>query len=167
MFAAVRGLTPAQAAFRPGPGEWNIPENLEHIVLAEYSGVSKIWAAIERIREGTPVFTGEHTNKGLSIEEIIARTWKPQEAAPLIATPHVGGTLRYWVEFFRACQVVLERTKAELEGLDPEAVVFSHFLCGPLDARQRFDFLRFHTDRHTEQNERIQAASGFPDNVFR
>lgn len=162
MCAAVSGLTPAQAAFRPAPGEWSILENLEHIVLAEYSGVSKIWAAIEGVRTGAPLFTGEHTNKGLSIEEIVSRTWKPKETAPPIATPHVGGTLRYWVEFLRACQPLLEKTEAELEGLDPEAVVFPHFLCGPLDARQRFDFLRFHTDRHTEQIERIKAAPGFP-----
>ena len=162
MIRAVEGISPTQATFRPAPDEWNILENLEHIALAEYSGVSKIWAAIEGVRLGTPVFTGEHTNRGLGIEEIIARTWKPKEAAPPIATPHVGGTLRYWIEFLRACQTVLEKTEGELTGLAPETVVFPHFLCGPLDAKQRFDFLSFHTDRHTAQIGRIKAAPGFP-----
>ena len=126
MCQAVRGLSPAQAAFRPTPGWWNNLKNLECIVLAKYSGVSKIRASIE----------------GLSSEEMLARTWKPKEAAPPIATPHVGGTLRYRVEFLRACQPLLEKTEAQLGDLDPEGVVFPRFLCG--------------------QIERIKTAQGFP-----
>ncbi len=85
-------------------------------MLAEYSGMSKIRAAIE----------------GLRIEEMITRTGKPKEAAPPIATPHVGGTLRYRVDFLRACQPLLEKTEGEPGGLDPEGVVFPRFLCGKL-----------------------------------
>src|SRR5579863_2257481 len=87
LLATVANLTPEQAAFKPAPEEWSTLENVEHLVLAEFSGVSKIWQAADSFREGAPVFTGEHTNHGLSIDEVVARTWKPKEVAPPIATP--------------------------------------------------------------------------------
>jgi len=56
---AVGGLTDAQASFRPGEGRWNVLEVVEHLYLAELSGVSKIWAALDGVRRsglvgGTP-----------------------------------------------------------------------------------------------------------------
>lgn len=81
LLATIENLTPAQAAFKPAPEEWSALENAKHIILAEISGVSKIWQAADSFRAGTPVFTGEHTNRGLSIDEVVPRTWKPKEIA--------------------------------------------------------------------------------------
>ena len=162
LLGTVAKLTPAQAAFKPVPEEWSALENVEHLVLAEFSGISKIWQAADSFREGTPVFTGEHTNHGLSIDEIVARTWKSKEIAPPIATPHIGGPLGYWISSCDSCQSVLEQLGIALHGLDLERVIFPHFLSGPLDARQRLEFLRFHIDRHRAQIERLLAHKDFP-----
>jgi hypothetical protein len=40
--------------------------------------------------------------------------------------------------------------------------VYPHFLSGPLDARQRLEFLRFHIERHTAQVWRVRSSHGFP-----
>ncbi len=40
--------------------------------------------------------------------------------------------------------------------------VFPHFLSGPLDTRQRLEFLRIHTQRHIHQIARIQSGAEFP-----
>jgi hypothetical protein len=162
LLATVGNLTPRQAAFKPAPDEWSALENVEHLVLAEFSGVSKIWQAADSFREGAPVFTGEHTNHGLSINEVVARTWKPKEIAPPIATPHIGGPLGYWISSCESCQAVLEQLGKALEGLDLEKVIFPHFLSGPLDARQRLEFLRFHLDRHRAQVLRLFDQESFP-----
>lgn len=151
MIAATEGLTNEQAAWKPSANEWSVAENVEHIVLAEMSGVTKIWWAIDAVRAGKPVFTGEHTNRGLSVDELIQKTWRTQETAPPIATPHMGGPLGYWIAMLKACQPVLEAACGHLGGLDPEEVIFPHFLSGPMDVLQRVEFLRFHTDRHTAQ----------------
>lgn len=151
----VRPLTNLQAEYKPAPETWSINEHLEHLVLAEVSGTSKIWAAAEGIRTEKPVWTGHHTNRGLSIEEIVARTWKSKEIAPPIATPHIGGPLSYWTEYLSLAGHLLDRLAPLLEDLDPETVVFPHFLCGPLDAAQRIDFLRFHILRHRRQIETL------------
>lgn len=144
---SVAGLSNTDATWRPGPNEWSIAENLEHLVLAEQSGVEKIYRALE-----LPVpALDANPNHGLRIEEVVARTWQPRELAPPIATPQGGGTIAYWCAAFRASAHVLAALAAELENRDLSRIVFPHFLCGPLDARQRLEFLRFHMDRHLGQ----------------
>ncbi len=153
----VKGFTAQQAAFQPSEGEWSTLQILEHLVLAEVSGVSKIWQAAEDKSS-----QAENVNEGLSIEEIVARTWRPKESAPPIATPHIGGPLAYWIAYFEACQQILDPLHPVLSGLDLETVIYPHFLCGPLNARQRLEFLRFHIERHIAQIARIKSAAGYP-----
>lgn len=158
----VRGLSELQAASKPDQTCWSISEIVEHLVLAEASGVTKIWAAAEGVRSGHPVWVGEHTNSGLSIDEVIARTWKEKEVAPSIAAPHIGGPLAYWVESLRLSQPLLDALGVFLEGMDLRTIVYPHFLSGPLDAEQRLEFLRYHMDRHRGQIERTRIQLGLP-----
>lgn len=92
----------------------------------------------------------------------MAGTWQPKEVAPGIATPHIGGPLEAWISSLRSLRAVLTDLATELEGLDLEAIVFPHYLSGPLDGRQRLEFLRFHMERHLEQIRRLQSHSAFP-----
>jgi hypothetical protein len=153
VLAAVDGLTQAQASWKPAPNEWSIVENLEHLVLAEHSGVEKIYRALE----APDAAIETNPNRGLSIEGIIDRTCKPRELAPPIATPQSGGTLAYWVARFCACSHVLTALAVELDGRDLSGIVSLHFLCGPLDARQRLELLRFHMDRHLVEIQAVHA----------
>lgn len=150
---AVMGLTEAEAAWRESADAWSIKDNVEHIVLAEQTGVNKIWTALV-----AGAAAADSPNRGLTIEQIVARTWQPQEKAPPGATPSGAGPLAYWVACLRACQPVLEELGAALATARLEDVVYPHFLSGPLDARQRLEFLRFHADRHVEQVRRTRAA---------
>jgi DinB superfamily len=160
----VASLSAEQASHKPTPQTWSANENLEHLVLAEMSGVSKIWSAAEGVRKGKPVWSGEHTNRGLSIEEVVACTWKPKEIAPPLVAPRFGGPPSYWLESLRHSQQLLDRLEPVLDGLDIESVIFPHFLSGPLDAGQRIDFLRFHMLRHRGQIEEMLAHSDFSAN---
>ncbi len=162
VLAAATGLSGEQEAFRPGPQEWSVPQVVEHLVLAEQAGIQRVWQAAEGIRRGRPVWTGEPVHRGLPIEEVIARTWRPKEQAPPNATPQTDGPLAYWATCLDTCQPVLERLGAALDGLDLAAVIFPHFLSGPLDARQRLEFLRWHLEHHRRQIEEIRATPGFP-----
>lgn len=161
LLADVHALTEAQATFKPAADQWSVVEVIEHLFLAEFSGVSKIWAALEAYHGGQ-AWVGESPNAGASIEAIVARTWKPREAAPPIATPHIGGPLAYWVACTRTLTAILADLGARLDGVPLDAIVFPHFLSGPLDARQRLEFLRFHIERHRAQIAAIRAAAGFP-----
>lgn len=158
---SVKNLRVDQASFKPSPDEWSIVENIEHLYLAEISGLTKIWSAARQVRAGGS-WAGPRPNHGKSIEDVVAATWKPKEVAPGIATPHIGGPLEAWISGLRSLRTVLADLAQELDGLDLEAIVFPHYLSGPLDGRQRLEFLRFHMERHIAQIRRLQSHPMFP-----
>jgi len=159
---AVEGLTTKQGAFKPAPERWSVQEVIEHLVLAEQAGINRMWQAADGAWRGKPVWSGDPVNRGLTIEEVVRRTWRPREVAPPWVTPHGEGPLAYWVACLKGCQPVLEALGEALRGLDLSQVIFPHVLSGPLDAGQRLEFFRFHMDRHLRQIEAIKADSGFP-----
>lgn len=158
---AVAGLGSVQAAFKPAAGAWSIEEILEHLYLAELGGITKIWAALQDARSGRG-WAGALPNQGKPIEEVIALTWKAKETAPPVATPHFGGPLVAWVAALRSLRAPLRELAEELADAELGQVVFPHFLSGPLDGRQRLEFLRFHIQRHLAQIQSIQQCQGFP-----
>lgn len=160
--ASVAHLTFAQATFQPAPDSWSILAITEHIVRAEQSGVMGMWKALDGIRQGNPVWSGEPIHRGLSIEEVVARTWQSKEKVPEIAAPIWGGSLSYWIAMLKAQRVLLQELAAALDGYDLETILFPHPISGPLDVRQRLEFLRFHLDRHRAQIEAVKAHPDFP-----
>ncbi len=159
---AVAGVSTLQGAWKPAPHEWSIAECVEHLCLAEQGGVNGLWKAVEGIRAGQPVWSGEPVHRGLSIEEVVRRTWAPNQQAPATAAPDRGGPLGYWSAVFQSARSVLERLGRQLEGLDLETVIHPHVVSGPLDARQRLEFLRFHMDLHRGQIEAVKRAASYP-----
>jgi hypothetical protein len=158
----VAGLSTAQGGWKPAPADWSVAECVEHLVLAEQAGVSGMWKAVAGLRQGVPVWTGEAVHRGRSIEDIVARTWAAAQEAPPGAVPRAGAPLGYWAESLRALQGPLEALGRELQDLDLESVVVPHVVSGPLDARQRLEFIRFHMDLHRAQLEAVRRAPGFP-----
>jgi hypothetical protein len=59
-------------------------------------------------------------------------------------------------------RAVLADLAVQLQEVDLESIVFPHYLSGPLDARQRLEFLRFHMERHLSQIENVKAHPQFP-----
>ena len=158
----IHGLTPEQGAFRPAAGAWSIAEVIEHLVWAEWSGLNKMMVAMEAWRRGEPVWTEPHPLRDAPIEDIVARTWKAKEKAPPIAEPRMGGPLPYWTAALRSCQVILEEVAGHVREGELDDVVYPHYLSGPLTLRQRFEFLRFHMQRHQDQVVRVRDEAGFP-----
>ena len=150
LLAEVDGLSEAEAATRPVEGQWSVVENLEHLYLAEFAGIAKIGAGLEACRSGKG-WTDARPNQGKSIEDIVTATWKPKEAAPPIATPHIGGPIEFWRTATRSLTQVLAGLGAQIGDTSLEDIVFPHFLSGPLDGRQLLEFLRFHIQRHISQ----------------
>ena len=164
MVDTVRNLTEPQAQFKPDEESWSVVEVLEHLVIAENGTLNKVWKAAEAHRRGESVWTGEPTNKGLSFDEIAARTWKPKEKAPSQGViPRKGGPLAYWMSCMAANQAILEDLEKQLEGLAlSEIICHPHSISGPLDARQRLQFIRFHIDWHLKQIKSLKGYKTFP-----
>jgi hypothetical protein len=152
----VKKFSFSDGIYKPDDKTWSAAEITEHLVKAEHGGINGMWKALMGIRNGKPVWDKEHTNRGLTIEEVVRLTWKDKEKAPEIAEPTLGGPLEFWISALEACQVLVDRIVKELEGEDLENIVYPHPISGPLDIRQRFNFLRFHLDRHHEQVLRLR-----------
>ncbi|MFD2200876.1 DinB family protein [Shivajiella indica] len=139
---------------------WNIQEIIEHLVLAERGGFDLIFTAAENFRNGTPIWSGPSENTGQTIEEIIHRTWKEKETAPPSATPQGKWSLGVWTSHFKNCDDLLLNLIPVLKDLPLEEVIYPHFLCGPLNAIQRLEFIRFHIDRHFHQISNLKKDLG-------
>jgi hypothetical protein len=157
VIAAVADVSEERTVWQPAPDSWSVAQVMEHLVLAEQSGIIRMWQAAVGVRQGAPMWQGEAVHRGKPIETIIAETWREREIAPPNATPETNGPLAYWVACFAACEPVLLALGEALDGLDLEAVIAPHFLSGPLDVRQRYEFLRWHMDHHRRQIAEIVA----------
>ncbi len=160
VLAEVTAVPDEAGSKKPDDAAWSIQEILEHLVLAERGGYDLIRTAAARYRAGDPVWSGPSENDDLPIEEIVERTWKPKEEAPESATPTGLWTAGIWASHLRSCDSLLSDLPVVLEGLPLEEVIYPHFLCGPLNAIQRLEFLRFHLDRHLGQIQRTRTAVG-------
>lgn len=160
--AEASNLTFDQIHFKPTLDAWSILQNVEHIVRAEQSGTFGLFKAIDGYRRNDLVWSGPPIHRGLSIEEVIAKTWQPKEQVPDIAAPIWGGSLNYWLTLLKAQTQLLKGLGEALSDLDLEDILFPHPISGPLDAKQRIDFLRFHLARHQLQIQNIKAHPDFP-----
>jgi uncharacterized damage-inducible protein DinB len=155
--ADVSGLSDEEAEWKPAADAWSVAQVIEHLTLAEHGGIIRMWQAAEGVRIGQPIWQGDALHRGQPIEAIIAATWREREDAPSNAIPQTNGPLAYWLAAFAACQPVLDALGRTLDGLDLETVVAPHVISGPLDARQRLEFLRWHMDHHRRQIADILA----------
>lgn len=155
---ACSGLTKEESIFKESEDSWSITDIAEHIVRAEWGGVNGIWTAIDGYKHNQPVWTGDNMNRGLSIEEIVEKTWLPHQPAPEPARPQWGGPIEFWLLCLRNCKITLEETYRQMEGLDPEQIIYPHPLSGPLNVFQRMEFLRYHMERHQRQIDKIKQV---------
>lgn len=159
---SVRNLTTEQGLFKPAENVWSAAEITEHLYHAELGGIAGMWKALEGTRAGNPTWNKEHFNKGLTIEQVIEKTWQPKEKVPEGAGPRILGPLKLWINAFESCRLLLDDLTENLKGEQLELLIYPHPISGPLDVRQRFEFLRFHTDRHRLQIENLKQDPVFP-----
>ncbi|MBL7847420.1 MAG: DinB family protein [Cyclobacteriaceae bacterium] len=159
---ATAGLSEEQARFRPDELTWSVIDNVEHLFWAEFGGINGMWKVLEATRRQQPVFTGERVHEGLPIEQVIERTWKEKEQVPEIAKPKWGGPLAFWRNALESLQPQLARLAEAITEEELTSVIHPHPISGPINVIQRFEFLRFHMNRHQGQVERLRASANFP-----
>ena len=159
---SVKNLTSEQGSFKPSENVWSAAEITEHLYYAEIGGIAGMWKALEGTKAGNPPWKEEHTNKGLTIEQIVQKTWQPKEKVPEGAGPRMFGPLKLWLDALESCQLMLDRLAENLKGEQIEKLIYPHPISGPMDVRQRFEFLRFHMDRHRLQVDNLKKDPAFP-----
>lgn len=131
--------------------EWCATEIIEHLFWAEQGGVLGMWKSLNAHRHGKKVWEGEEVHEGLTIEEVVDKTWKSKETVPPVAAPRMGGPITFWIISLSGLQNQLDALGKELTDDELKIMTQPHPISGPLNMRQRFEFLRFHLDRHKSQ----------------
>jgi hypothetical protein len=147
--------------YKPTPDARSLVDITEHLYWAEQGGILGMWKTLHAIRAGTMALTFESIHKGLSVEAIIDRTWKPKEQVPAVATPRMGGTLIFWKSTLLSLQSVLEEFGKDLKEEELRIQAHPHPISGPMDFQQRLEFLRFHIQRHHRQA--VEVRNQFMD----
>lgn len=150
-----------QAHWKSEETDWSIVDITEHLFWAEQGGVFGMWKTLNAIRDGSQIPTSDFSNMGLSIEKIIDATWQAKEKVPEIAAPRLGGPLSFWIASFKSLQSVLDTFSKDLKEEELRFKAQAHPISGDLDFHQRFEFLRFHIDRHRGQVALILSKMNF------
>ena len=158
--AAVRGLTPAQWNFQPGPTRWSIAEVAEHLTLVE-QGIGGM------VRGGgvkpIPVFTADSAAK---LEAAVRglygdRTRKMNSPEGFVPTSRWATQAELMSAYDEARRSNLEYIRTTKDPLRARGVDHAAF-GGPIDAAHWLVVIGAHMERHIHQIEEVKRAEGYP-----
>jgi DinB superfamily len=152
----ISSISETQAQWKPSPDVWNVIEITEHLYWAEQGGIAGMWKTLYAIRSGQLEKRTDSVHQNLTVEEIVARTWKEKEQVPPVAAPRQGGVLIYWRHALASLQLVLEGFGKDIQDDELRLQAHPHPISGAMDFQQRLEFLTFHIRRHESQVERLQ-----------
>jgi DinB superfamily len=147
----VEHFTQERAQWKPNAEVWNMVEITEHLFWAEQGGILGMWKSIIAIREGKMERKYESIHQNMPVEQIIELTWQSKEKVPAVAAPRLGGPLYFWCTSLNSLQAVLETFGRYLKEDELRLQAHPHPISGAMDFQQRFEFLRFHINRHLVQ----------------
>ncbi len=151
LVALVESIGPSDMAVPIGEGRWSPTQYLEHLVRAEEATLWRMYKAVDDFRRSGEALTS--STPGLTIEEVVERTWEETVEAPPLAVPQLGEPSAYWrVRFQNNASVVGDFARLVRED-ELDALCYAHPISGPFTLRQAFQFVRFHIDRHRGQLE--------------
>ena len=155
----IHSCTTEQAEWKSSSECWNIIEITEHLYWAEQGGIWGMWKTIDAIHENKIPRTTESIHQNMTIEELIGKTWASKEQVPSIAAPRMGGSLTFWISSLQNLQNVLNSFAQNLTENELRIQAQPHPISGAMDFQQRFEFIRFHLDRH--RNQAIEIFNSF------
>lgn len=155
---SVAGLTDAQLAYRPAPGQWTIAENVEHIVLVEEGIFTALKAGLAKPAD--PAKRAEIRVSDVDVVKAVrSRSVRLPAPAPFVPTGRFGNVAATLRAFDAHRQLVV--TFAEDVADDLRTHYFRHFVLGRLDSFQALLLIAAHGERHRKQIEEIKANAGF------
>jgi hypothetical protein len=161
LFARVRDVNDAQAAFQPSAEAWTLAQIVEHlgIVAGQFLRLTnKLLAQAEAMgaRASADLRIGPVT-----VEPISSRMDEKRQA-PESAVPHGNVSIAESVEKIQQVHAALLALQPRLEAADLSQVSLPHFAFGTLNLYQWLALIGLHEERHLHQIEAAMATAGFP-----
>jgi hypothetical protein len=159
-FAAIKGVSPKQATFKPVPEQWSILELAEHIAISDEALLGLIRAALKRPAQP------ELMEQVQANDHRYRREFRPHpkgvNKAPESLQPHSRFSTvdQAAAEFKKQREGTIayaRETQDELRGhMSP------HHVFGPMDAYQWLVACALHVESHTHHIEELKKDPNYP-----
>lgn len=156
----VKGLTPEQLTFKPGPDRWSVAECVEHIAATEPMLFGLIEGKVLKTPPASEADRAKVANKDTGIMTMVTdRSKKFQAPAEIRPNGRWTGKDALLKAFEDARGKTIDWTKTTKDDLR------AHVMAGPggeLDGYQWMMYLSGHTRRHLAQIKEVMASPNFP-----
>lgn len=161
MLKSIKGLTPAQLAFKSSPEVWSVAECVEHITISESNLFGMIQGTLKEA--ANPARRSEIKIKDDSIFTMITnRSYKVKTQENFKPTGKFGSNEATVKQFVAKRDSTIQYIKTTTDDLRNHFFTFPVEALGTMDSYQLFIFLAGHTKRHTLQIEEVKSNPGFP-----
>ena len=157
---AVKGLSPAQLSFKPGPESWFIAEITEHIAISENNIFGMLQGTLKSEPDPSRRAEAKLTDQQV-LTMITDRTNKVKTQAAFEPTGQFGSQDATLAAFLKKRESNIDFVKNTKEDLRNR---YQQLPFGIIDAYQILLFMSGHTERHVLQIEEVKANEGFPKN---
>ena len=154
---SIRGLTPAQWAFKPSLETWSIEENCDHIGAIESVFRTMVQQRLIESPERAEAVQGKQKVIQRAVSNREVRVKVPIEIAPF---GHVASPADFEPAFITAREETLEYVRTTEDPLHLR--VQKHFVLGDFDGAQWLEMIAAHCLRHRAQVEEVKSAAGYP-----
>jgi hypothetical protein len=155
----VRGLSQAQADWKPGPKDWSVGEIVHHLTIAEIA-TGKLTTKLTREAEAAG------TLKPFPADLIDFPPFTPARAAgaeaPPVVWPEHGKSIGTLVSDMESTRQRSRQSIEKLGTLDARPLTFKHFALGDLNLAQWWLLQASHDGIHLRQIRDVKAQPGFP-----
>lgn len=160
LLAAVKGVTQAQADFKPASDQWSIGEILDHLYLSGKMTLSRAKGLCEGTVQVPPLVGKDANDKFLDGVADVQKTGKAP--APKDIIPTAGKRVS---EILTSLENMLSEAKkdfAKHEGEDLSRFKLPFATFCDLDCYQWIKFQGAHEARHMPQIARVKGSPGYP-----
>jgi hypothetical protein len=155
----VRGLSQAQADWKPGPKDWSVGEIVHHLTIAEIA-TGKLTTKLTREAEAAgspPPFPADVRE----FPPLVPGRAGAAEAPPVVWPEH-GKAIGTLVSDMQGTRERSRQSIDKLGRIDPRPLTFKHFALGDLNLAQWWQLQAGHDALHLRQIRDVKAQPGFP-----
>ena len=157
---AIRGLSPAQWNFKPGPDRWSVAECAEHVTLAEDLYFELVTKQLMQSAADPSKKREVQGKDDMVLATMRDRTSKRVAGEAIQPTHRWATPAEVAAEFNRRRDRTVNYVKTTKDEL--RSHFQTHRAVGLIDGYQWFLLAAGHTDRHLAQAAEVKASPGYP-----
>ncbi|MFZ1057939.1 MAG: DinB family protein [Candidatus Rokuibacteriota bacterium] len=154
-----KGLSQAQADWRPSDTDWSVGEILHHLTLAEIN-TGKLTSKL--IKEAEAAGRLAPYPSDLKVFAPLPPPAPGPMEAPPVVRPEKGHPIAQLLADIKSARERSRQSIERLASVDARALIWKHFALGELNLAQWWMLQARHDGDHLQQIRAVKASRGFP-----